>query len=544
MLTFTGRSVNGCAALGTICVKKKAEERIVRRRIKDAGAEEERFFSACEEAAQQLEELHRKALREIGESNAAVFEIHRMMLEDEDYRDSVVNIIRSESVNAEYAVGVTADNFARMFDSMEDEYMRARAADVRDISQRLEKILTGGQSGDGEAGEGLIILAEDLSPSETVQLDKSRVTAFVTLGGSLNSHTAILARSMNIPALVGCACGDIAALDGKYAAVDGESGRLYIEPDVQTAERIAEKKRRQDERRALLEKLRGRESITADGRKMPLYANITGPADLAAVLENDAEGIGLFRSEFLYLGRDNYPDEEEQFAAYKRVVQTMAGKRVIIRTLDIGADKQAEYFNLGKEENPALGYRAIRICLDRPDIFKTQLRAIVRAAKYGRVGVMYPMITSVEEVRRIRRIMNEVKGELEMRGVPCGDVEEGIMIETPAAAVISDLLAREVDFFSIGTNDLSQYTLAMDRQNMKLDSFFNPHHTAILRLIDTVVKNAHKAGIWAGICGELGADRSLTEAFLEMGVDELSVTPSAILPLRKIITEYGIDNGK
>ncbi len=535
MLTFTGKSVNGCVATGTISVRKKGERTIARRKTGDTAAEKARFVNACKIADEQLGALYEKALREIGESNAAVFEIHRMMLADGDYTESVENIIESERVNAEYAVSVTADNFAHMFAAMEDEYMKARAADVRDISERLTDILLGADKKSAPAGDGQIILAEDLTPSETVQLDKSRVAAFVTVGGSVNSHTAILARTMNIPALVGCGCGNIDTLNGKRAAVDGAAGVLYIEPDEHTMRRISDKKREQDEKRRLLGALRGKESITADGKKIMLYANISGPGDLAAALENDAGGIGLFRSEFLYLEKDNYPDEEEQFSAYKRVVQTMAGKRVIIRTLDIGADKQADYFNLDREENPALGYRAIRICLDRPDIFKTQLRAIIRAAKYGSVGVMYPMITSVEEVRRIRRIMSEVRGELDLKGVPYGDVEEGIMIETPAAAVISDLLAPEVDFFSIGTNDLSQYTLAMDRQNMRLDSYFNPHHPAILRLIEQTVKNAHKCGIWAGICGELGADASLTEAFLKMGVDELSVSPSAILPIRKII---------
>lgn len=536
MLTFTGKGVFGGVAIGRIHVHKKNENSVKRYKVENTAAEYKRFQAACDTADGELESLYEKSRTEIGESNAAIFEIHRMMLRDEDYAESVENIIKSEGVNAEYAVCVTADNFAQMFAAMDDEYMNARAADVRDISERIVNVLlnNGAELDNDEAG---IILADDLAPSETVQLDKSKVQAFVTRLGSANSHTAILARMMNIPAVVHCDIESLDGLDGKEAAVDGFTGRLIVEPDEKTLEELRGIQRNEEEKKRLLESLKGKENITTDGKKIMVYANIGGLGDLAAVLENDAGGIGLFRSEFLYLEKPDYPSEEEQFTVYKRVVQTMAGKQVIIRTLDIGADKKIDYFGLAEEENPALGYRAIRICLDRTEVFKTQLRAILRAAAYGRVGVMYPMITSVEEIRRIKELAAEVKAELAKQGVPYGEVMQGVMIETPAAAVISDMLAPEVDFFSIGTNDLSQYTLAIDRQNPQLDKYFDPHHPAILRLIEFVVQNAHKNGIWAGICGELGADTSLTAKFLKMGVDELSVSPSCILPIRKLIIE-------
>lgn len=535
MQTYDGKSVFGGIAIGVIRVYKEDAAAVKRSKVSDVDAEIRRFKKACEAADTELSELYGKAVREIGNSNAAIFEIHRMMLEDADYLESVENIIRSEGVNCEYAVSITADNFAQMFSSMEDEYMNARAADVRDISERVIAILQNRAHGVVDADCEQIIVADDLAPSETVQLDKSKVLAFVTRKGSSNSHTAVLARTMNIPAVVSCEIDNIEELDGKSAAVDGFSGKLYIEPGPELLEKLADRKAEDEKKRKLLESLKGKESITIDGKKIKVYANIGGPGDLAAVLENDAGGIGLFRSEFLYLEKDNYPDEEEQYTVYKRVAQTMAGKQVIIRTMDIGADKKIGYFNLDDEENPALGYRAIRICLDRTDIFKTQLRAILRAAVYGNIAVMYPMITSVDEIRSIKKLVCEAKEELKLQNIPYADISEGIMIETPAAAVISDLLAKEADFFSIGTNDLSQYTLAIDRQNPRLDRFFDPHHTAILRLIEMVVKNAHANGIWAGICGELGADTALTEAFVKMGVDELSVSPPYILPIRDIV---------
>lgn len=535
MQTFAGKGVFGGIAIGRIHVHKKNEQCVKRYKIEDKEAEVTRFHKACDDTDKELEALYDGAVREIGESNAAIFEIHRMMLQDADFIESIENIIRNEGVNSEYAVCVTADNFAQMFSAMDDEYMKARAADVKDISGRMINILQNRNTNGTQSGEPGIIIAEDLAPSETVQFDKSKVLAFVTRLGSANSHTAILARTMNIPAIVSCGMDDIDALDGKNAAVDGFSGKIYVEPDKETLAAMNERKNIEEEKKRLLESLKGKDNITTDGKRIMVYANIGGLSDLAAVLENDAGGIGLFRSEFLYLEKDSYPSEEEQFTVYKRVAQTMAGKQVIIRTLDIGADKKIGYFGLDEEENPALGYRAIRICLDRTEIFKTQLRAILRAAAYGKIGVMYPMIISVDEVRRIKAIMTEVQAELDSQGVPYGTVTQGVMIETPAAAIISDLLAKEVDFFSIGTNDLSQYTLAIDRQNQRLEKVFDAHHPAIMRLIETVTKNAHDNGIWAGICGELGADTSLTEAFLKMGIDELSVSPPYVLPIRDII---------
>lgn len=535
MIKCSGKSVYGGIAIGKIHVMAKQEQSIVRRRIEDVSKELHRFEAARTEAVNQLARLHDRAMTEVGEANAAIFEIHQMMLDDEDYLDSVKNIITDQNVNAEYAVAVTADNFAEMFSSMEDAYMKERAADVRDISERIIRILTDTGVNTQTSGEPVIILAEDLAPSETVQLDKNLVLSFVTVHGSTNSHTAILARTMNIPALIGTNVTLSAELQGKTAVVDGFNGLLYIEPDGETLSALTKRRDEELAKQRLLQELKGKENVTKDGRSVLVYANIGNVKDLAYVLQNDAGGIGLFRSEFIYLESQTYPTEEEQFQIYKKVAETMAGKRVVIRTLDIGADKQADYFRLDKEENPAMGLRAIRICLTRPEIFKTQLRALYRASKYGRLAVMYPMITSLEEVRRIKEISAEVKAELYGAGIPYNDMEEGIMIETPAAVMISDLLAKEVDFFSIGTNDLSQYTMAIDRQNPKLDAFFNPHHEAILRMIEMVCKNAHSENTWVGICGELGADLELTERFLKMGVDELSVSPSCVLPLRNRI---------
>ena len=540
MQIFEGKSVFGGIAMGKIRVYKKDAQQVKRVKVTDEEAEIARYMQARDTAMQQLQQLYEKALQEIGETNAAIFEVHQMMLEDDDYNESVENIIRTEQVNAEYAVASTGDNFAQMFASMDDEYMQGRAADVRDISERMIGILNGDAADGIAADEPVIIVADDLAPSETVQMDKSKVLSFVTVHGSLNSHTAILARTMGIPALVATDIAEADALDGKYAVVDGAAGKLYVEPDEETTGMLEQKKKEFQEQKELLETLKGKENVTLDGKKIMLYANIGNSKDLATVIQNDAGGIGLFRSEFIYLERDHFPTEEEQFQIYKQVAQTMAGKRVIIRTLDIGADKQCDYFEMEKEENPAMGCRAIRICLTRPEIFKTQLRALFRASAFGKVAVMYPMITSVSEVRRIKEIVAEVCAELDAQGVAYGEVEQGIMIETPAAVMISDELAAEVDFFSIGTNDLTQYTLAIDRQNTKLDEFFDPHHPAVLRMIQMVVENAHKKGIWAGICGELGADPELTQTFLKMGVDELSVSPGRILTLRKIIRETDV----
>ena len=540
MQIFEGKSVFGGIAMGKISVYKKDAQQVKRIKITDEEAEVARYIQARDTAMQQLQQLYEKALQEIGEANAAIFEVHQMMLEDDDYNESVESIIHTEQVNAEYAVASTGDNFAQMFASMDDDYMRGRAADVRDISERVIGILNGAGGAGIAADEPVIIVADDLAPSETVQMDKSKVLSFVTVHGSLNSHTAILARTMSIPALVATDIDAVDALDGKYAVVDGAAGKLYVEPDAETAEMLEQKRKEFQEQKELLETLKGKENVTLDGKKIMLYANIGNSKDLATVIQNDAGGIGLFRSEFIYLERDHFPTEEEQFQIYKQVAQTMAGKRVIIRTLDIGADKQCDYFEMEKEENPAMGCRAIRICLTRPEIFKTQLRALFRASAFGKLAIMYPMITSVAEVRRIKEIVAEVCAELDAQGVAYGEVEQGIMIETPAAVMISDLLAEEVDFFSIGTNDLTQYTLAIDRQNTKLDEFFDPHHPAVLRMIQMVVDNAHKKGIWAGICGELGADPELTQTFLKMGVDELSVSPGRILSLRKIIRETDV----
>ena len=544
MQIYNGKSVFGGIAIGKISVYQKKEQQVKRVKIDDPEQEMARYEKAKAEGIKQLQGLYDKALREVGEANAAIFEVHQMMMEDDGYNESVENIIRSQGVNAEYAVATTGDNYAQMFSAMDDDYMRERAADVRDISERLLTILNGEETGAVDADEPKIIVAEDLAPSETVQLDKDKVLSFVTVKGSLNSHTAILARTMAIPALVNTSVSLESEIDGRLGIVDGANGTFYVDPDEAT---LAEMKKRQEEdlsRKQLLLTLKGKENVTLDGQKVMLYANIGNIKDLATVIQNDAGGIGLFRSEFIYLEKEDFPTEEEQFQIYRQVVQTMAGKRVIIRTLDIGADKQCDYFHMEHEENPALGCRAIRICLTRPEIFKTQLRALFRASAFGKIAIMYPMITSVQEVRKIKEIVEEVKAELTSQGVEFGNPEQGIMIETPAAAIISDDLAKEVDFFSIGTNDLSQYTMAIDRQNPQLDLFFDPHHPAVLRMISLVMENAHKAGIWAGICGELGADQSLTKEFLAMGVDELSVSPGSILPLRKIILETNVTDYK
>ena len=544
MQIYNGKSVFGGIAIGKISVYQKKEQQVKRVKIDDPEQEMARYEKAKAEGIKQLQGLYDKALREVGEANAAIFEVHQMMMEDDGYNESVENIIRSQGVNAEYAVATTGGNYAQMFSAMDDDYMRERAADVRDISERLLTVLNGEETGAVDADEPKIIVAEDLAPSETVQLDKDKVLSFVTVKGSLNSHTAILARTMAIPALVNTSVSLEIEIDGRLGIVDGANGTFYVDPDEET---LAEMKKRQEEdlsRKQLLLTLKGKENVTLDGQKVMLYANIGNIKDLATVIQNDAGGIGLFRSEFIYLEKEDFPTEEEQFQIYRQVAQTMAGKRVIIRTLDIGADKQCDYFHMEHEENPALGCRAIRICLTRPEIFKTQLRALFRASAFGKIAIMYPMITSVQEVRKIKGIVEEVKAELTSQGVEFGNPEQGIMIETPAAAIISDDLAKEVDFFSIGTNDLSQYTMAIDRQNPQLDLFFDPHHPAVLRMISLVVENAHKAGIWAGICGELGADQSLTKEFLAMGVDELSVSPGSILPLRKIILETNVTDYK
>ena len=537
MQYFQGKSVYKGIVMGPVAVLKKNDYQVKRARIEEPEAEVKRVKEAVEVSKKQLGRLYDKAVREVGEASAAIFEVHQMMLEDEDYKESIENIISTQQVNAEYAVASTGDNFSQMFASMDDDYMRARAADIKDISNRLVKNLSGQSADVMDLDEPVIVVADDLSPSETVQMDKEKILAFVTVHGSANSHTAILARMMNIPALIGVDMDLEALHTGTEAAVDGFHGEFFVDPSEEVKERIQRKIEEEKEKQELLQQLRGKENVTKGGRHINLYANIGSVADMGYVLENDAGGIGLFRSEFLYIGRNELPDEEEQFQAYKQAVQNMAGKKVIIRTLDIGADKQADYLNIEKEENPALGYRAIRICLAQPEIFKTQLRALFRASAYGNLSIMYPMITSTEEVAQIQAIVQEVKEELKTDGIPYNDVEEGIMIETPAAVMISDELAKMVDFFSIGTNDLTQYTLAIDRQNEKLDRFYNPHHKAILKMIQMVVDSAHQEGKWAGICGELGADPELTETFVRMGVDELSVAPSMILKLRKIIRE-------
>ena len=537
MQYFQGKSVYKGMVMGQVAVLKKNDYQVKRARIEDPEAEVKRVEEAVEVSKKQLGRLYDKAVREVGEASAAIFEVHQMMLEDEDYLESMQNMIRTELVNAEYAAAATGDNFAEMFAAMDDEYMKARSADVKDISERLVRNLSGEGDNDLSSIEPSIIVADDLSPSETVQMDKEKILAFVTVHGSTNSHTAILARMMNIPALIGVPMDLNSLKTGMTAVVDGFSGQVIFEPEEGVQKETEKRMQEEAEKQKLLEELKGKENVTPDGRKINIYANIGSVGDLGYVMENDAGGIGLFRSEFLYLGRNDFPTEEEQFQAYKQAVQTMAGKKVIIRTLDIGADKQVDYFNLGKEENPALGYRAIRICLKQPEIFKAQLRALFRAAVYGNLSVMYPMITSTEEVEKIYAIVAEVEEELKAQEVQYKIPEQGIMIETPAAVMISDRLAEMVDFFSIGTNDLTQYTLAIDRQNEQLDDFYNPHHEAVLRMIRMVVENAHKCGKWAGICGELGADLTLTEQFVRMGVDELSVAPSMILKLRKIVRE-------
>ena len=537
MQYFQGKSVYKGIVMGPVAVLRKNDYQVKRTRIEDADAEILRVTGAVEAAKEQLGRLYDKAVQEVGEASAAIFEVHQMMLEDEDYLESIQSMIRTELVNAEYAAAATGDNFAQMFAAMDDDYMKARAADIKDISERLVRNLSGGADADLSSMEPSVIVADDLSPSETVQMDKEKILAFVTVHGSTNSHTAILARMMNIPALIGVPMKPDELKNGMTAVVDGFSGQVIFEPDetvkAETKKRIEE----EAEKQKLLQELKGKENVTLDGRRIHIYANIGSVGDMGYVLENDAGGIGLFRSEFLYLGRNDFPTEEEQFQAYRQAAQMMAGKKVIIRTLDIGADKQVDYFQLGQEDNPAMGYRAIRICLKQPEIFKVQLRALLRAAVYGNLSIMYPMITSTEEVKRIYEIVAEVEEELKAQGVQYRIPEQGIMIETPAAVMISDRLAELVDFFSIGTNDLTQYTLAIDRQNERLDDFYNPHHEAILRMIQMVVENAHKCGKWAGICGELGADPTLTEQFVRMGVDELSVAPSMILKLRKIVRE-------
>lgn len=533
MNVWEGKSVYRGIAIGRIKVFEQGDMQVKRKPILDIQSEIQRFTQAKEQAKEQLKVLYDKALKEVGEANAMIFDVHQMMLDDLDYVESITNMIETQKINAEFAVAVTGDNFSQMFSSMDDAYMKERAADVKDISNRVIKILEGCENEMMSSDEPVILLANDLAPSETVQLDKSKVLSFVTRHGSTNSHTAILARTMNIPALIGCDFDD--NVNGKMAIVDGVEGKLIIEPEESLLTLYTERKEKEEEKKKLLLELKGKENATKSGRKINLYANIGGVSDVANVLANDAGGIGLFRSEFLYLESDTYPTEEEQFKAYKTVAETMAGKKVIIRTLDIGADKQVDYFDMEKEENPAMGYRAIRICLDRVDMFKTQLRAIYRASHYGTISIMFPMIISVSEVKKIKEIIEEVKLELSTQDIPFGKVELGIMIETPAAAIISDLLAKEVDFFSVGTNDLTQYTLAIDRQNPKLDAIYDSHHEALLRLLKMIADNGHKEGCWVGICGELAADTSLTEDFLSMGYDELSVSPSLILNVREKI---------
>lgn len=540
MRIYHGKSVYGGIAIGRIKVHSREDTTVKRVRVESPENEVLRFQKAKEQAERELKNLYEKACAEVGDTNAAIFEIHQMMLEDADYQESVLHIIRTQLVNAEYAIATTGKNFSNIFAAMEDPYMQARADDVKDISERLLKILLGRENKASVEKEPMILVAEDLVPSETVQLDKSRVLAFVTTKGSANSHTAILARTMNIPAIVGIDIPLNEKLEGMLAVVNGGQGVVYLDPDPEVLERMREKQQKEEEQRALLQSLKGKETVTADGKKIWLYANIGNSQDLALVLQNDADGIGLFRSEFIYLERDSLPAEEEQFRIYKSVAETMAGKKTIIRTLDIGADKQAPYLQLEPEENPAMGLRAIRLCLTRPELFKTQLRALFRAAAFGDLAVMYPMITSLDEVKQIRQIVDEVIAELDREEIPYRVPEQGIMIETPAAVMISEELAHQVDFFSIGTNDLSQYTMAIDRQNPNLDDFFDSHSEAVLRMIEMTVKNAHRAGIWVGICGELGADTTLTERFLKMGVDELSVTPSQILAVRKVVRETSL----
>lgn len=537
MLKFNGTSVFGGIAIGSLCIFQKKKNKIERWQIENAEQEVQRFENAKETGISQLKELYDKALKDVGEAEAMIFEVHQMMMDDGDYVDSICSIIREEHTNAEYAVSQVQNRFVAMFEAMDDDYMRGRAADIRDISERLIGILSGTQQTADMFQEPVVVVAQDLAPSETVQFEKDKLLAIVTREGSANSHTAILARTMDIPALIQTDIELKSEYHGKKVIVDGFTGTVYVDPDAETLKVMEEKLAKCREEKQLLQQLKGKEDVTADGRKIKLYANIGNPKDVESVLQNDARGIGLFRSEFLYLESNDFPTEEEQFQAYKTVAEKMEGKKVIIRTLDIGADKTVDYFGLEQEENPAMGYRAIRICLTQPEIFKTQLRALYRASVYGEIAIMFPMITSVEEILEIKDIVEAVKEELKQQGIPFKEVELGVMIETPAAAMVSDELAKEVDFFSIGTNDLTQYTLAIDRQNAKLGHFYQPHHKAILRMIEMVVKNAHAAGIWAGICGELGADLELTETFVKMGVDELSVSPSMVLKVRKNIRE-------
>ena len=538
MITISGKSVFGGVSIGKLMFYKRNDKVIKRTHVDDADAEWKRFQDAKDTAVSQLKGLYDKAIADVGEANAMIFEIHQMMLEDLDYLESIENIIRTQEVNAEFAVATTADNFAQMFAAMDDAYMQGRAADVKDVSERVLDILCGVDGGMKEMDEPCIIAADDLAPSETVQLDKSKVLGFATMYGSSNSHTAILARTMNIPAVIGLGEELLADYDGKMAVIDGFTGTLYIEPDEETMKVMQEKRQKDLEQKALLEQLKGKENVTKSGQKINVYANIGNVSDVGAVLKNDAGGIGLFRSEFLYLENTDFPTEEQQFSVYKQVAENMAGKKVIIRTLDIGADKQVDYFGLDKEENPALGYRAIRICLTRPEIFKTQLRALYRAAVYENISIMFPMIISIEEIHKNKAIIADVKKKKKKEGIPYRDeVELGVMIETPASVMISRELAKEVDFFSVGTNDLTQYTLAIDRQNSKLDPFYDPHHPAVLAMIKMAAENAHAEGKWIGICGELGADLELTEEFLKMGLDELSVSPAMVLPLRKRIRD-------
>lgn len=544
MQSFFGKSVYKGIVLGPVVVLNNTDFQVRRKKIEDVDLEKQRVKQAGEQAEEQLKKLYDKAVKEVGEASAAIFEVHQMMLQDEDYLDAINNMIKTEKVNAEYAVAVTGDHFSEMFARMDDDYMKARAADIKDISNRLVRNLQGEREVDFGAIEPSIIIAEDLSPSETVQMDKNKILAFVTVHGSTNSHTAILARMMNIPALIGVPLNPEEIKTGMQAVVDGFNGEVIFEPTAELREKTMQRIAEEKEKFQLLQTLKGKESVTLDGRKVHLYANIGSVDDLGYVLENDAEGIGLFRSEFLYLGRNDFPTEEEQFQAYKQVLQVMAGKKVIIRTLDIGADKQVDYFHLKKEENPAMGYRAIRICLKQPEIFKTQLRALLRASVFGNLSIMYPMIIGTEEVTKIYEIVHEVQRDLEKAQIPYHIPEQGIMIETPAAVMISDELAEMVDFFSIGTNDLTQYTLAIDRQNEELNDFYNPHHKAILKMIQMVADHAHKHGKWVGICGELGADPELTKDFVRMGIDELSVAPSMILKLRKEIREMEVSENE
>ncbi len=533
MEKLIGKKIFNGVAIGPVLFYEKEENIVVRKKVEDVEAEWQRYLSARDAAIEQLHELYEKALKTVGEGNAEIFDVHAMMLEDDDFNDSIENMIRNQEVNAEYATAVTGDNFSDMFANMDDEYFKARAVDIKDISERVVSILSGKQQAQGEMAEAAIVVAEDLTPSETVQMDKEKILAFVTQLGSENSHTAILARTMGIPALIGV---DINRdWNGKTAIIDGSQGVFIVDPDEETLATYQKAKEQDQKQKELLLQLKGKETVTKSGQKVNLYANIGSVGDLATVLKNDAEGIGLFRSEFLYLQQNDYPTEEEQFRVYRQVAETMAGKKVVIRTLDIGADKQVDYFDLGHEDNPALGYRAIRICLERVDVFKTQLRALYRASYYGNIAIMFPMIISVDEVKRIKEIIQEVKDELTKDGIEFKEVEIGVMIETPAAVMMSEEIGKEVDFFSIGTNDLTQYTLAIDRQNQRLENFYDPHHPAILKMLQMIVDNGHKSGCWVGICGELGADLSLTETFVKMGFDELSVSPAMVLPVRDAI---------